>query len=284
MGSPFIHAGNIIWNSIEGCTRGGRKPNGKIFSFMNKTKIVTLFIQCLVDSIYPDVGEAMVRIFRQLGIDLTCPTRQTCCGQPAFNSGYRREARVAARRFIEIFETAEAIVCPSGSCVTMVRQHYAELFADDALWFQRAQRIAAKTYELSEYLVDILEVDDLGAHYNGKITYHDSCHLLRSLRVKEQPRRLLRKVSGAEFVELFDSDRCCGFGGSFSFKYPDISAAMAEDKINNIIASGADTVVGCDMGCLMNIQGMLSRKGSGIKTMHIAQILAGEGRQMNIDD
>lgn len=242
---------------------------------MNETKTVTLFIQCLVDGIYPEVGEAMVRIFRQLGIDLACPTQQTCCGQPAFNSGYRREARVAAQRFIEIFETADAIVCPSGSCVTMVRHHYPELFAEDASWRQRAQLIAAKTYELSEYLVDILEVDDLAAHYNGKITYHDSCHLLRNLRVREQPRRLLRKVSGAEFVELLDSDRCCGFGGSFSFKYPDISTAMVEDKINNIIASGADTVVGCDMGCLMNIQGMLSRKGSGIKTMHLAQILAG---------
>jgi L-lactate dehydrogenase complex protein LldE len=238
-------------------------------------KTVTLFIQCLVDGIYPEVGIATVRIFRRLGIDLICPTQQTCCGQPAFNSGYRREAQVTARRFIEIFETANAIVCPSGSCVTMVRQHYPELFADDASWRQRAQTVAAKTFELSEYLVDVLGVDDLQAQYHGKITYHDSCHLLRNLRVKEQPRRLLRKVAGAEFVELFDSDRCCGFGGSFSFKYPDISAAMVEDKVNNIIASGADTVVGCDMGCLMNIAGRLSRKGSGIKTMHLAQILGG---------
>jgi L-lactate dehydrogenase complex protein LldE len=247
-------------------------------STMNKTETVTLFMQCLVDGIYPEVGEAVVRIFRRLGIPLTCPTKQTCCGQPAFNSGYQREARVAARRFIEIFETADAIVCPSGSCVTMVRRHYLELFSADASWFPRAQRIAAKTYELSEYLVDILGVDDLAARYDGKITYHDSCHLLRNLRVKEQPRRLLRKVSGAEFIELYDSDRCCGFGGSFSFKYSEISAAMVEDKVNNIIASGADTVVGCDMGCLMNIQGMLSRMGSGIKALHIAQILAGEGR------
>jgi L-lactate dehydrogenase complex protein LldE len=128
---------------------------------------------------------------------------------------------------------------------------------------------------LTEYLVDILEVEDLGAHFDGIVTYHDSCHLLRNLRVKEQPRRLLRKISGAEFIEMNDSDRCCGFGGSFSFKYADISAAMAEDKINSIIASGADTVVGCDMGCLMNIQGMLSRNGADIKIMHIAQILAG---------
>ena len=241
---------------------------------MNTQKTITLFIQCLVDGIYPEVGEAMVAIFRKLGIQLTCPTRQTCCGQPAFNSGYQGEARVAARRFIEIFESAEAIVCPSGSCVTMVRHHYPQLFADDADWLERAQLVAAKTFELTEYLVDILGVDDLGAHFDGVATYHDSCHLLRNLRIKEQPRALLRKVSGVEFIEMNDSDCCCGFGGSFSFKYADISAAMAADKVNNIIASGADTVVGCDMGCLMNIQGMLSRKGSSIKVMHIAQLLA----------
>lgn len=241
---------------------------------MNTNQTVTLFIQCLVDGIFPEVGEAVVGIFRKLGVSLTCPTRQTCCGQPAFNSGYQGEARLAARRFIEIFQTAETIVCPSGSCVTMVRHHYPQLFADDAAWLQRAQEVAAKTFELTEYLVDILGVDDLGARYNGVVTYHDSCHLLRNLRVKEQPRSLLRKIAGAEFVEMNDSDRCCGFGGSFSFKYADISAAMAEDKVNNIIASGADTVVGCDMGCLMNIQGMLSRKGSSIRAVHIAQLLA----------
>ncbi len=242
---------------------------------MSETKTVTLFIQCLVDGIYPEVGEAMVKIFRNLGFDLACPTQQTCCGQPAFNAGYRREARVAAKRFIEIFETADTIICPSGSCVTMVRHHSPELFKDDVSWLQRAGQVADKTYELTQYLVDVLEVDDLGARYDGKITYHDSCHLLRNLRVKDQPRRLLRNVSGADFVEMYDSDKCCGFGGSFSVKYADISAAMVEDKVNNIIDSGADTVVGCDMGCLMNIQGMLSRKGSDIKVMHVAQILAG---------
>ena len=239
-----------------------------------KNQTATLFIQCLVDGIYPEVGEAMVALFRKLGINLTCPSRQTCCGQPAFNAGYQGEARVAARRFIDIFESAEAIVCPSGSCVTMVRHHYPQLFADDTAWLPRAQLVAAKTFELTEYLVDVLKVDDLGSRYDGVVTYHDSCHLLRNLRIKEQPRRLLSKISGLEFVELNDSDYCCGFGGSFSFKYADISAAMAKDKINNIIASGAGTVVGCDMGCLMNIQGMLSRKGADIKVMHIAEILA----------
>ena len=238
-------------------------------------KTVTLFIQCLVDGIYPEVGEALVLIFRTLGFNLICPSKQTCCGQTAFNAGYHREAGAAAKRFIDIFETAEVIVCPSGSCVTMVRHHYPRLFGEDGPWQQRARQVAAKTYELTEYLVDILGVEDLGARYDGTITYHDSCHLLRNLRVKAQPRKLLAKVSGAEFIEMYDSDRCCGFGGSFSVKYADISAAMVADKVNNIIASGADTVVGCDMGCLMNIQGMLSRKRSAIKTMHIAQILAG---------
>ena len=237
-------------------------------------KTVTLFIQCLVDGIYPEAGEAMVKIFRKLGIDLICPTTQTCCGQPAFNAGYRREAGIAAKQFIDIFEAAEVIVCPSGSCVTMVRHHYPQLFDDDDPWLQRAKQVAAKTYELTEYLVDVLGVEDLGARYDGKITYHDSCHLLRNLRIQSQPRKLLSKVSGAEFIEMYDADRCCGFGGSFAVKYADISAAMVTDKVNNIIASGADTVVGCDMGCLMNIQGMLNRMGSDIKIMHIAQILA----------
>jgi L-lactate dehydrogenase complex protein LldE len=241
---------------------------------VNSNTNVTLFIQCLVDGIYPEVGEALVTIFRKLGIKLTCPDQQTCCGQPAFNAGYQGEARVAARRFIEIFESAEAIVCPSGSCVTMVRHHYPQLFAEEATWLQRSQQVAAKTFELTEYLVDILGVTDLGARFAGKVTYHDSCHLLRNLRIKKQPRRLLSGISGLELVEMNHSDCCCGFGGSFSFKYADISAAMAQDKVNNIIASGADTVVGCDMGCLMNIQGLLSRMGADIKVMHIAQLLA----------
>ena len=242
---------------------------------MPASQTVTLFIQCLVDGIYPEVAQAMVRIFRHLGMELACPTQQTCCGQPAFNAGYRREARVAAQHFIRLFESAQTIVCPSGSCVTMVRHHYPELFDDDAAWHERAVQVGARTYELTQYLVDILGVEDLGARYNGTVTYHDSCHLLRYLRVKEQPRRLLRKVAGLDFIEMHDSDRCCGFGGTFAFKYEDISAAMAADKAHNIIASGADTVVGCDMGCLMNIQGTLSRMGSPVKALHIAQILAG---------
>jgi len=242
---------------------------------MVSTKNVTLFVQCLVDGIYPEVGEAMVTIFNKLGISINCPLDQTCCGQSAFNAGYRKAARVAAKRFIEIFEDAESIVCPSGSCVNMVKNDYGELFKDDPKWFERAIQVGQRTFELSQYIVDILKIDDVGASYDGKVTYHDSCHLLRGLGITEQPRRLIRNIKSAELVEMKDSDRCCGFGGTFSIKYPVISTAMVDDKVHNIIASGADTVTGCDVSCLMNIQGRLSRIGSSVKTLHIAQLLAG---------
>ena len=240
-----------------------------------ENKTVTLFIQCLVDSIYPEVGEAMVAVFQRLGIAMQCPVDQTCCGQPAFNAGYRSEARTAARRFIKIFENAETIVCPSGSCVHMVRHYYPELFKSEPEWLARAQSVTEKTFEFSEYLVDHLGVEDLGAVYNGKITYHDSCHPLRGLGIQKQPRKLISNVKDAEFVEMKNSDICCGFGGAFSVKYPEISTAILEDKVKNIIDSRADVVVGVDMSCLMNIQGLLSRKKSAVKIMHIAQLLAG---------
>ena len=235
---------------------------------------ITLFIQCLVDAVWPHVGEAMVAVLERLGLELDCPTDQTCCGQPAFNSGFRQEARVAARRFIEIFENAGTIVSPSGSCVHMVRHHYAELFKDDPPWRERAEHVAGRTFEFTEFLVDVLKVEDMGASYPARATYHDSCHLLRGIRVKEQPRRLLRKVAGLELVEMKNSDYCCGFGGAFAVKYPDISAAMVNDKVDHIVNSGADTVVGCDTGCLLNIAGAVSRRGLSIKTLHIAEILA----------
>jgi len=236
---------------------------------------VTLFVQCLVDGFYPEVGEAMVALFNRLGISMSCPVNQTCCGQPAFNAGYRKAARAAAKRFIEIFEEAEVIVCPSGSCVSMVKHHYPELFANDIKWFDRAVLVGRKTFELSQYLVDVFDIDDVGASYDGKVTYHDSCHLLRGLGVAEQPRRLIRNIKGANLIEMKDADKCCGFGGTFAVKYPQISVAMVDDKISNIIASGADTVTGCDISCLMNIQGRLSRIGSPVKTMHLVKLLAG---------
>jgi L-lactate dehydrogenase complex protein LldE len=242
---------------------------------MPENKKVTLFIQCLVDVMYPEVGEAMLKIFRKLDIAVDCPVDQTCCGQPAFNAGYHRQARVAARKFIRLFEDAQSIVCPSGSCVHMVRHHYPELLGDDPDWLRRAESIRDKTFELTEYLVDVLGVEDLHARFDGKITYHDSCHPLRGLGIMDQPRRLISKVGGAEFIEMENSDQCCGFGGAFAVKYPEISTAMVEDKVRNIIATGADAVVGVDMSCLMNIQGLLSRKKSEVKIMHIAELLAG---------
>lgn len=242
---------------------------------MNNERAVKLFVQCLVDTQYPEVAEAMVAVLRRLGISVSCPVDQTCCGQPAFNSGYRRQARIAARHFIDVFKDSETIVCPSGSCVNMVRHHYPELFENNYQWLRRAQNLARRTYEFSEYLVDVLKVDDLGARFDGRVTYHDSCHLLRGIGVRQQPRTLLQQVAGIDFVEMRDADYCCGFGGTFSVKYPDISNAMVTDKVKNIMETKADAVVGCDMGCLMNIQGKLSRLGSDIKVMHLAQVLAG---------
>lgn len=242
------------------------------------TPKVSLFIQCLIDSLYPDVGEAMVSVLEQLGVALDYPEAQTCCGQPAFNSGYNHEAKAAARRFVEIFADSQAIVCPSGSCVHMVRHYYPLLFRDeDEMTRKRADHVASRCYEFTEYLVDILGVENVNARFPARVTYHDSCHLLRGLQVAEQPRRLLGAVAGLEFVEMKDSDICCGFGGTFSVNYPDISTAMVDQKIDNIIASGAEFVTGCDMGCLMNIQGRLSRRQERVKVKHIAEILASSG-------
>ena len=244
-----------------------------------RNKVVTLFIPCLIDSLYPEVGRATVNLLRRLGLDLIYPPDQTCCGQPAFNAGFRADARRAARRFTRIFERADVIVSPSGSCVHMVRNHYPELFRGEPRWLARTKRLGDKIYELSEYLVDVLGVDQVDAKYTGKATYHDSCHLLRGIGVSAQPRRLIRNVEGLELIEMHDSDRCCGFGGAFAVNYPIISTAMVDNKVDNIIATKADTVVGCDIGCLMNIQGRLNRIKSSVKTIHIAQLLA-SGKQV----
>ena len=240
----------------------------------NENPSAALFVPCIVDSLYPEVGEAAVRVLRRLGVRVEYPPDQTCCGQPAFNSGYLREARLSARRFIRIFEHAETVVCPSGSCAAMVKLHYPELFAEEPAWRGRAEELGQRVFEFSQYLVDVLGVEDLGARFEGKVTYHDSCHLLRSLGIAKQPRKLIAGVGGLEFTEMEDSDRCCGFGGAFSVKYPAISEAILEDKVDNILKTGADAVIGCDMGCLMNIEGMLKRKGLPVRAMHIASLLA----------
>jgi L-lactate dehydrogenase complex protein LldE len=214
-------------------------------------------------------------VLRRVGCDVEFDDRQTCCAQPAFNTGYRDEARDVAKRFIQIFEasSADAIVSPSGSCTAMVH-HYAELFADDAEWLKRAQSIAARTYELSSFLVRVLKIDDVGASWNGRVTWHDACHGLRDLGLKSEPRSLIKKVRGAEFVELDNADSCCGFGGTFSVKYPEISLAILDQKIEAIERAEVKAVVAGDASCLMQIGGRLSRNGSKVRVMHIAELLA----------
>ncbi len=243
---------------------------------MQKKDKVTLFVQCIVDTMYPEVAESMVDVLEGLGLDVDCPTEQTCCGQPAFNSGHQKVARAAAEKFITLFENSQTIVSPSGSCVNMVRNHYQDLFKDEPAMLARVKAIGERTFEFTEYIVDVLGVEDVGARFNGKVTYHASCHLNRFLDIDRQPRALLANISDMKLVEMKDADKCCGFGGTFAVKYSEISEALVEDKVNNIIASGADVVAGCDMGCLMNIEGMLSRKKSPVKVMHIAQLLAGK--------
>jgi L-lactate dehydrogenase complex protein LldE len=235
---------------------------------------VTLFVQCMVDAMAPDAAMGMVGLFDRIGIDTCFPEDQTCCGQPAFNAGYRTASRKAARHFIQVFEDAECIVCPSGSCVAMVKHHYPELFADEPHWLDRARKVSGKIFELTEFLVDVLKITDVGAVYQGTVTYHDSCHLLRTLGIGRQPRQLLSHVRGLRLVEMAHSDRCCGFGGTFAVKYPDISTALVADKVSRILETGADTVVGCDMGCLLNIEGYLTRMGHPVKVKHIAEVLA----------
>ncbi len=236
---------------------------------------VAFFVTCLVDQLCPNVGIAAVEVLERAGCEVTFDERQTCCGQPAFNTGYRNEARKFAKRFIEIFEgsDAEAIVSPSGSCTAMVK-HFHEVFPEEPEWRQRAKNIAAKTHEFCGFLINVLGVEAVGAVSNNKVTWHDACHGLRDLGLYEEPRRLLKKVRGIEFVEMENADVCCGFGGTFSVKYPEISAGILDNKIEMIEKCGADTVVACDASCLMQIGGRLSRMGSRVQTKHIAEVLA----------
>lgn len=236
---------------------------------------VSLFVTCLVDQLWPDVGTSAVEVLRRVGCTVDFDERQTCCGQPAFNSGYRDETRALAERFIRIFEEGgtDAIVCPSGSCTAMVK-HYEGLF-DEEGWRERARAVAARTHELSSFLVNQLGVDDVGARFAGRLTWHDACHGLRELGVYGEPRRLLGNVRGAELVDLPSSTTCCGFGGTFSVKYPEISVAMLDQKVDAIERAGVDAVVSADTSCLMQLGGRLSRRGSAVRVMHLAEVLAG---------
>src|SRR5262245_30398476 len=233
---------------------------------------VSLFIPCLTDQFFPQVGINLYKILKKAGTEVDYPEDQTCCGQPAFNSGYHEEAIELAQRFLQVFRNAEHIVAPSGSCTSMVKIFYAEILEDPGLK-EILHNVASKTYEFSDFLVNVLGVKDLGAHFPHKVTYHDACHLLRELKVKDAPRDLIRHVRGIEFVEMEQSDSCCGFGGTFSVKYPEISTAMAEDKATTIAQSRAEYIVANDSSCLMQIAGYLSRRGIPIKPLHLADLL-----------
>ncbi|MBM4155161.1 MAG: (Fe-S)-binding protein [Lentisphaerae bacterium] len=242
---------------------------------------VQLFVTCLVDTFFPGIGEAVVRVLRRAGARVEFPAGQTCCGQPAFNAGLRSEARPIAEHTIRVFEAAPGpVVIPSGSCAAMVRHGYLELFRDDPGWLARAEGLARRTYELTEYLVDVRGIaagpgaPTLGARWPGKLAYHASCHLLRGLGVDRQPRALLASVEGAELVDLPGHDECCGFGGVFSVEHPELSAEFLNRKIANLESTGAPTLVVADTGCLMHIQGGLRRQDRSPRVVHIAEVLA----------
>jgi L-lactate dehydrogenase complex protein LldE len=227
---------------------------------------VSLFVTCVVDQLFPNVGMAIAEVLERAGCEVEFREAQTCCGQPAFNSGYRDEARAVAEHFLKTFEGAENIVVASGSCCSMIGHHFAELFP-------RGTSIPP-VWEFSQFLTGVLKVEDVGASFDAVVTYHDSCHALRELKIKEGPRTLLRNVRGLRFVEMEPREECCGFGGTFSVKFPEISGGMARTKIEAIERTGASTVVSIDSSCLMQLQGALSRAGSKIRTMHLAEVLA----------
>ena len=229
-------------------------------------------VTCLGDALFPDVGVATVRLLRRLDVEVDFPPSQTCCGQPHFNSGYHQHARDLAQHTIRAFDNGRLVVTPSGSCAAMVKLEYPELFHDDPYWHDRATALAKRTHELSDFLVNILEIDDVGARYPGRATYHMACHL-RGLGTLSEPERLLGKVKDLELIPLERCDECCGFGGSFSVRYPGISGAMVQDKASFIEKTGADIVVATDAGCLMNIAGCLRRRQSAVRALHLAEVL-----------
>ncbi|MBZ5619768.1 MAG: (Fe-S)-binding protein [Acidobacteriia bacterium] len=235
---------------------------------------VSLFVTCMVDQLFPKVGMAMARVIERLGYQVDFPEDQTCCGQPAFNSGYRGEARIVARYFLDTFESSECIVVPSGSCTAMVVHHFAELFCKDPATLARVHALEKRVFEFSTFLTKVAGVEDVGAHLEDVVTFHDGCHGLRELGVRDAPRRLLAHVRGLELREMKPAEECCGFGGTFAVKFAELSGAMANTKIEAILGTGARTVVSLDPSCLMQIQGALSRAGSDVRTMHLAEVLA----------
>lgn len=235
---------------------------------------VQLFITCLTDSFFPKTGQAVVDILQRLGIHVDFPREQTCCGQPQFNAGLRKDARAIAEHTIKVFENTKGdIVTPSGSCAHQFRHNYAELFGDDPTWHPRAKALAARTYEFTEYLVDKLGVTNVGAKWEGMLTYHPSCHTLRGINVDKQPRALLANVQGATLVDLPHAEECCGFGGIMSVEHPELSAEWLNRKISNLELSQSPTLVVTDAGCLMHIAGGLNRQKKSQRVLHIAEVL-----------
>lgn len=240
----------------------------------------SLFVTCIIDQFYPDVGESVVRLLRRLGVEVDFPAGQTCCGQPAFNSGFWRDAKPMARSTLDALDGAEYVVIPSGSCASMLRVFYAELFHDEPLTLKRIALLTPRVYELSEFIVDALGVSDLSEYAEAgsapsprKVTYHEACHLRRELGVMSQPRALIQSLPGVEFVEMRQSEVCCGFGGTFSVKYPEISGAMLQDKVDFAAESGADAITACDSSCLMHIGGGLAKQRVGVKPLHLASLI-----------
>jgi L-lactate dehydrogenase complex protein LldE len=241
---------------------------------------VSLFIPCTVDIMMPEIGVSAYRLLWRLGTRPDYHEDQTCCGQPLFNAGYRDQAKRAARHFIDVFGDDEHIVSPSGSCVSMVKHHYPELLSDEPSWCDRAREVSERVYELSQFIVDVLGITDVGASFDGKVTYHESCHIFRALGVSEQPRRLITSVKGAQLVELNNAVACCGFGGEFSLGYPEISEAMVKDKAANFLSTGADVLLLGEPGCLLNISGYLHRNHPGKRAMHLATFLVENGKEV----
>jgi L-lactate dehydrogenase complex protein LldE len=235
---------------------------------------VTLFVTCIVDQVFPRVGLALADVLERAGYEVAFPESQTCCGQPAFNSGYWQEARKVAEHFLGVFRGTDPIVCPSGSCTAMVTHHFADLFDGDPYIMEQVHDIERRTWEFSKFLLECAGVEDVGARFDHSVTFHDSCHGLRELGIKTGPRRLLSHVRGLTLKEMEYAEECCGFGGTFSVKFPDVSGGMARTKIQSILDTGAEYVVSVDSSCLMQLQGALSRGGHAVKTIHLAEVLA----------
>lgn len=236
---------------------------------------VSLFVPCFVDQLLPQVAVDTVKVLRRIGYEVEYPEDQTCCGQPAFNTGYWDEARPCAEHFVQVFKHADLVVCPSGSCVTMVRTFYPDLLAANSLR-EEALALASRTFELSEFLVKVAAVTQVGATFPHAVTYHASCHGLRELHLRDEPLQLLRQVNGLKLIEMVRYDECCGFGGTFAAKFADISAAMGTSKAENVAATGAEYVTAIDPSCLLHLQGILGKRKASPRTIHLASILAQE--------